>query len=147
MAFVWEWTTFSVKQQWKATLTLDFQSGYLPCVRTTLVIFSKFFRSSAGSHFQRTCGAKLKLLHFSKNWPLSVRCPLTIGARTSGRIFLNLTNVYVFWQYKLLKRKRFGDFTKTEHIFAQDVFSKMKYGPLHKETLIYNCQTAIHLGL
>jgi hypothetical protein len=49
-----------------------------------LVIFSKFSPSTAGSHFQRTCGVKLKLLHFSKNWSLSVRCPLTIRARTSG---------------------------------------------------------------
>ena len=50
-----------------------------------LVIFSKFSRSTAGSHFQRTCSEKLNLLHFSKNWLLSVRCPLTIQACTSGR--------------------------------------------------------------
>ena len=53
----------------------------------TLVIFSKFSPSTVASHFQRTSGEKLKLLHFSKNWPLSVRCPLTIRARTSGRNF------------------------------------------------------------
>ena len=52
-----------------------------------LVIFNKFSPSTAGSHFQRTRGEKLKLLHFSNNWPLSVRCPLTIRARTSGRNF------------------------------------------------------------
>ena len=52
--------------------------------------------------------------------------------------------VNVSWQYKLFKRYRFGVFNmKTEHIFAQDDFSKTKYGPLHQETLIYNCQTAI----
>ena len=51
----------------------------------TLVRFSKFSPSTAGSHFQWTCGKKLKLLNFSNNWPLSVRCPLTIRARTSGR--------------------------------------------------------------
>jgi hypothetical protein len=33
----------------------------------TLVIFSNFSPSTTGSHFQRTCGEKLKLLHFSKN--------------------------------------------------------------------------------
>ena len=32
----------------------------------TLVIFSKFSPSTAGSHFQRTRGEKFKLLHFSK---------------------------------------------------------------------------------
>jgi hypothetical protein len=50
--------------------------------------------------------------------------------------------VNVSWQYKLFKRYRFGVFRKTEHIFAHDDFSKTKYGPLHQETLIYNCQTA-----
>ena len=54
---------------------------------STLVIFSKFSPSTAGSHFQRTCAEKLKLLHFAHNCPLSVRCPLTIRARTSGRNF------------------------------------------------------------
>ena len=53
----------------------------------TLVIFSKFSPSTAGSHFQRTCYEKLKLLHLAQNCPLSVRCPLTIRARTSGRNF------------------------------------------------------------
>jgi hypothetical protein len=47
--------------------------------------------------------------------------------------------VYVFCQYKLFKRYHFGVFTKTEHIFALDDFSKTKYDPyLHQETLIYN---------
>ena len=56
-------------------------------ISSTQVIFSKFSPSTAGSHFQRICGEKLKLLHFLKNWPLSVRCPLIIQARTSGRNF------------------------------------------------------------
>jgi hypothetical protein len=54
---------------------------------STLVIFSKFSPSTAGSHFQRTYGEKLKRLRISKNWTLSVRCSLTIRARTSGRNF------------------------------------------------------------
>jgi hypothetical protein len=40
---------------------------------------------TAGSHSQRTCGEKWKLLQFAQNCPLSARCPLTIRARTSGR--------------------------------------------------------------
>ena len=59
------------------------------------------------------------------------------------RFSIAIFPVNVSWQYKLFKRYRFGVFTKTEHIFAQDDFSKTKYGPLHQETLIYNCQTAI----
>jgi hypothetical protein len=55
--------------------------------RSTLIIFSKFSPSTAGSHFQRTCAEKLKLLHFAQNCLLSVRCPLTIRARTSGSNF------------------------------------------------------------
>ena len=58
-----------------------------------------FSPSSAGSHFQRTWGKKLKLLHFSKNWPLSVKCPLTIRARTSGRNSANFDQrVYFVFQ-------------------------------------------------
>jgi hypothetical protein len=59
------------------------------------------------------------------------------------RFSIAIFPVNVSSQYKLFKRYRFGVFTKTEHIFAQDDFSKTKYGPLHQETLIYNCQTAI----
>jgi hypothetical protein len=62
----------------------------------TLVIFSIFSPSSAGSHFQWTCSEKWKILHFSKNWPLSVRCMLTIRARTSGKNFAKFDQrVYV----------------------------------------------------
>jgi hypothetical protein len=39
----------------------------------TLVVFSKFSPSTAGSHFQRTCVEKLKLLHFS-SWKICCRC-------------------------------------------------------------------------
>jgi hypothetical protein len=35
-------------------------------VWATLVIFSKFSPSTSGSHFQRTCAEKLKLLHFAQ---------------------------------------------------------------------------------
>ena len=40
------------------------------------------------------------------------------------------------FEITVFKRYRSGVFTKTEHIFAQDDFSKTKYGPLHQETLI-----------
>jgi hypothetical protein len=33
--------------------------------------------------FQRTCGGKLKVLHFAQDWLFCARCPLTIRARTS----------------------------------------------------------------
>jgi hypothetical protein len=59
------------------------------------------------------------------------------------RFSIAIFPVNVSWQYKLFKRYRFGVFTKTEHIFAHDDFSKTKYCPLHQETSIYNCQTAI----
>jgi hypothetical protein len=59
------------------------------------------------------------------------------------RFSIAIFPVNVSWQYKLFKRYRFGVFTKTEHIFAHDDFSKTKYCPLHQETPIYNFQTAI----
>jgi hypothetical protein len=40
------------------------------------------------------------------------------------RFSIAIFPVNVSWQYKLFKRYRFGVFTKTEHIFEQDNFSK-----------------------
>jgi hypothetical protein len=71
--------------------------------------------------------------------------------------------VYVFWQHKLFKRCRLGVFTKTEHIFAQDDFSRTKpirhytkkhwyiNGPLHQlrntDNKLYIIAKQLHLGL
>ena len=82
----------STRAHWINYLNSGTNIGFVGSIQynshpSTLVIFSKYSPSSAGSHFQRTCGEKLKLLHFSKTWPLSVRCLLTIRARSSGRNF------------------------------------------------------------
>ena len=59
-------------------------------------------------------------------WELSTPT-FVLSTKAEGfNLLISSLAVYVFWQYKLFKRYRFGVFTKTEYIFAQDGFSKTK---------------------
>jgi hypothetical protein len=85
----------------------------------------------------------LKLLHISKNWPLSVRFPLTIRARTCGRNFAKFDQREIVQQKtaktmkKIFKKKFISDLptlifsryeTGTTGIFFTPNFSHSAYG-------------------
>ena len=75
----------------------------------TLVIFNKFYPSTAGSHFQRTCGGKLKVLQFANSWEICCRCAEKLLAHVifykNSKIWKNNTSEISTYDSAFLRRR------------------------------------------